>query len=173
MWRLREEEDRKIESGIHFPWIYTFISNKLLFSKFRNNIVCFFWKKNSLHRSILIPVLLYGWQDDNVVEEEDTNDGDDISSQAPFWKSIVPTRNLHLGWDEEDQPDHDGPGQSMTNKREQTWRNPERSLQLRQLSVWRTSRRSWRRRCWTSSGQTRRKVQRYFPAEETYHLKFD
>ena len=38
----------------------------------------------SLHRSILIPVLLYGWQDDNVVEEEDTNDGDDVSSQAPF-----------------------------------------------------------------------------------------
>ena len=38
----------------------------------------------SSHRSILIPVLLYGWQDDNVVEEEDTNDGDDVSSQAPF-----------------------------------------------------------------------------------------
>ena len=123
----------------------------------------------SLHRSILIPVLLYGWQDNNVVEEEDANDGDDVSSQAPFWKSIVPTRNLHLGWDEEDQPDHDGPGQSLIKEKEQTWRNPGRSLQLRQLSVWRTSRRSWRRRCWTSSGQTRRKVQRYFPAEETFH----
>ena len=34
-------------------------------------------------KSILIPVLLYGWEDNNVVEEEDTDDGNNIAGETP------------------------------------------------------------------------------------------
>ena len=60
--------------------------------------------------TILIPVLSYGWKDHNVVEEENANDGNDVASQTPSRKAIVPAGNLHLGWNEEDQPNHNRPG---------------------------------------------------------------
>ena len=60
--------------------------------------------------TILIPVLSYGWKDDNIVEEENSNDGNDVASQTPSRKAIVPAGNLHFGWNEEDQPNHNCPG---------------------------------------------------------------
>ena len=64
-------------------------------------------------KSVLIPVLLYGWQDDNIIEKEDADDGNDIAGEAPYRESVVPAGNFHLRGDEEDQPDHDGPGKSV------------------------------------------------------------
>ena len=60
--------------------------------------------------TILIPVLSYGWKDHNIVEEENANDGNDVASQTPSREAIVPAWNLHLGWNEEDQPNHNRPG---------------------------------------------------------------
>ena len=40
-------------------------------------------KKTFSRKSVLIPVLLYGREDNNIVEEEDTDDGNDIAGEAP------------------------------------------------------------------------------------------
>ena len=64
-------------------------------------------------KSVLISVLLYGREDDNIVEEEDPDDGNDISGETPTREAIVPAGNFHLRGDEEDQPDHDGPGKCL------------------------------------------------------------
>ena len=64
-------------------------------------------------KSVLIPVLLYGWKDNNVVEEEDADDGNDIAGETPAGEAIVPSGNFHLRGDEEDQPNHNGPGYSV------------------------------------------------------------
>ena len=56
-------------------------------------------------KSVLIPVLLYGWEDDNIVEEEDPDDGNDISSETPAREAVMPAGNFHLRGDEEDQPE--------------------------------------------------------------------
>ena len=67
-------------------------------------------KYNFSSKSVLIPVLLYGWEDDNIVEEEDPDDGNDISGETPAREAVMPARNFHLRGNEEDQPNHDGPG---------------------------------------------------------------
>ena len=102
-------QNENITHPLHYITVNYFTANSIL-TKSEQMQFC------SSCKSVLIPVLLYGWQDDNIIEEEDADDGNDVAGEAPYRESVVPAGNFHLRGDEEDQPDHDGPGECLINK---------------------------------------------------------